>query len=233
MREIKEWREDHERRIRNVTGLTNSLHERVNARAEFGSNEELEEIGLITMRVGMLEEHIAHHCEILLLRPELRGFHNASKTVLAKGLSEKLDLYKALVIAAGTLHSINTDGIEKNIGSIKELGEERHTVIHGYLFRRPTDETLIFRNKAKEIPANLEGLQSVSDKCVKVSVSLIKEFVAFYRRLLEKPVTSPDLSNEENVEVKQIGASLANALEKFAKWHEVTADVRRVNIKSK
>jgi hypothetical protein len=67
-------RDEQERRIHSLTALTKAINARVNARSEFGTGEELEEIGLITMRVALLEERIAHHCEILLTRQELRGF---------------------------------------------------------------------------------------------------------------------------------------------------------------
>jgi hypothetical protein len=228
---MEDLRDETERRIRNLTALTNAIEARLNARSEFGTSDELEEIGLITLRVAMLEEHIAHHCEILLIRPELRGFYS-TKSVLVRGLGDKLDLYKSLVIAAGTLYSIDTIGIENNVVRIKELGEERHAVIHGYLFRNPTDNSLMFRNKAKEIPATLEALSIVSERCVTVTVALIETFVAFYSLLLEKPVTYTGLSAEENIEMKQVGVSLLDALAKLAKWHDLVARLRQVTGKT-
>ncbi|MEP6714463.1 MAG: hypothetical protein ABJC09_02750 [Terriglobia bacterium] len=228
---MENLRDEQERRIRSLTALTKAINARVNARSEFGTGEELEEIGLITMRVALLEEHIAHHCEILLTRPELRGFYSV-KTVLTRGLSDKLDLYKSLVIAAGTLHVIDATRIEHNISTIKDLGEERHTVMHGYLFRDAADDALFFRNKSKEIPANINALRTISERCVTVTVEMIDFFVAFYTLLLKKSVAAPGFSEEENAGLTEIGLSMINALGKLGQWHQVVAKLRQITGKT-
>ena len=141
---------DHIRRRQNLISISLALKERASSHSEFGSSEELEEIGLLAIRIAMLEEHMAHHCEVLLLRPELRGFSSA-RPVLTRGLSEKLDLYKSLVITIGTLHSLDTEGIESSIRAIRDIGEARHTVIHGYLSRRANDQTLAGCGKSRSV----------------------------------------------------------------------------------
>jgi hypothetical protein len=42
----------------------------------FGSDDDLKEIGRLTMFFAKIEESLALFCEVLLLRPELGGFHH-------------------------------------------------------------------------------------------------------------------------------------------------------------
>ena len=73
--------EEHNARLSNLITSVRAAQGRVNARQTFGSAEELEEIGLLTMHMAALEESIALSCEILLVRPELGGFHRPNKLV--------------------------------------------------------------------------------------------------------------------------------------------------------
>jgi hypothetical protein len=71
--------EEQKARLSNLVASVQAAQGRVNAKRTFGSAEELEEIGLLTMQMAALEESVALYCEILLVRPELGGFHPPKK----------------------------------------------------------------------------------------------------------------------------------------------------------
>jgi hypothetical protein len=146
-----------------------------------GGDDKLKEIGRLTLVFARLEEAIALDCEILLLRPELRGFHS-EKGILEKHLTEKLDLDKRLVIAVGCLHSVETQEIEKILTQVRELGERRNAVIHGQLSSN-ADGQIVFRNRGKQIAAESATLGMLTRDLLEMRVSCAEAFAAFYRRL--------------------------------------------------
>jgi hypothetical protein len=104
-------------RLSNLVTTAQASGTRANAAGSFGSAEELEEIGLLPMRLAALEEWVSLIREILLIRPELGGFH-PPRSVLTRQLSEKLSIYKALIKASGVLYGIDTKSIEKGIAAM-------------------------------------------------------------------------------------------------------------------
>jgi len=155
--------------------------------------EELEEIGLLGMRLAALEEAVSLFCEILLIRPELGGFHGPEKQpVLAKFLAEKLTLYKMLTTAVGVLYGISTDSIEKAVVAVKAVGEDRNTFVHGILFKRPGDE-VAFRNKNREVPATLGELRRLTKSCYKAAFHFVTSFSQFYVDLVGRKPTVPSI----------------------------------------
>jgi hypothetical protein len=112
---------------------------------QFGNDEELKEIGFLTMCFTELEESTALYCELLLFRPELGGFHQP-KAVIEKGFGEKLDLCKTYIIALGVLRAIGTDAILNEIERAREIGEKRNSIIHDYLHPAQGSTGLVFRN---------------------------------------------------------------------------------------
>lgn len=145
------------------------------------SDDELREVGRITLLFARVEETIAAYCEVLLLRPELRGFHSAKPT-LERTLTEKLDLYKRLVLAIGCLHSIDTAQIEKNIIRMKEIGERRNAVIHGQLYSNEAGE-IVFRTRRNEVRADLAALVPLTTALLEFRIDYAEAFNAFYGRL--------------------------------------------------
>jgi hypothetical protein len=181
--------EEHNARLSNLITSVRAAQSRVNARQTFGSVEELEEIGLLTMQMAALEELIALYCEILLVRPELGGFHPPKKSVLTKQLSDKLNLYRMLVVASGGLYVIGTELIEKNIAALKDLAEDRNAIIHGLLF---TDENaqIVFRGRSGDVQATLGGLRNLAKRCHEATSELTSQFSAFYTELVGKKSTN-------------------------------------------
>lgn len=157
----------------------------MNARHTFGSAEELEEIGLLTMHVAALEESIALHCEILLVRPELGGFHSSNKSVLTKQLSDKLNLYKMLITATGILYGIDTGLIHKNIIVLKDLAEERNAIIHG-LLSLDKNAQIVFHGRVSDVQATLSGLRSLTKRCYEAASELTSQFSTFYTEVVGK-----------------------------------------------
>ena len=120
------------------------------------SPEELEEIGLLTIRFADIEEDIALCGETLLLRPELAGFQSSDKGVLKKHFSEKLDLFRSLVVASGVLYDIDREPVEEAIAELKKLGEERNAVVHGNLMPGQAGKP-IFSRLGKTMQVDLQN----------------------------------------------------------------------------
>jgi hypothetical protein len=144
-------------------------------------DDELRDVGRLTLMFARVEETIALYCEVLLLRPELRGFHSAKPTV-EKTLTEKLDLYRRLIIATGCLHSVGTDEIEQTVARMREVGERRNTVIHGHLYSDDNGQ-VVFRNRGKEIRADSATLRPLTSDLMELRVRYAEAFRAFYCRL--------------------------------------------------
>jgi hypothetical protein len=178
-------REEHNARFSNVIASVQALQNRMNARQTFGSAEELEEIGLLTMQMVALEESIALYCEILLTRPELGGFHPPKKLVLTKQFTEKLSLYKMLINGSGILYSISTGSVEKNITVLKDLADDRNAIIHGLL---STDKNaqIVFQGRSTAIEATLSGLRNLTKRCHEATSELTSQFSTFYTELIGK-----------------------------------------------
>jgi hypothetical protein len=138
---------------------------------QFGTNEELLEIGLLTIHFADVEASLAILCEALLFRRELRGFANTKPTI-EKRFSEKLDLYRALVVAIGVLRSISTDTIESTILKANRMAEKRNQIIHGYLHAKAGGD-VVFRNKAQELPADPISLRATNLEILQTHESII------------------------------------------------------------
>src|ERR1035437_1039199 len=151
-------------------------------RNRFGSDHDLKEIGLLTMQFADLEKSLALYCEALLKRPELAGFHSP-KPIGEKRYSEKLDLFRTLVVAVGVLHSINTDAVATTIGQARQTGERRNNVIHGFLMTR-SDEVVVFRNKGNELRADLASLKALNSEILKLTLALAERFEGFFKQLV-------------------------------------------------
>jgi hypothetical protein len=177
--------EEHNARLSNLITSVSAAQSRVNARQTFGSPEELEEIGLLTMHMAALEESLALYCEILLVRPELGGFHPPQKSVLTKQFSDKLNLYGMLITATGGLYGIGTELIEKNIAALKDLAEERNAIIHGLL---STDKNaqVVFHGRNRDVQATLGGLRILTKRCHEAASELTSQFSTFYTELVGK-----------------------------------------------
>jgi hypothetical protein len=137
------------------------------------------------MQMAALEESIALHCEILLVRPELGGFHPPKKLVLTKQLSDKLNLYKMLIAASGVLYGIGTESIEKNITVLKDLAEERNAIIHGLLSTDKNAQT-VFHGRSGDVQATLSGLRNLTKRCHEAALELTTQFSTFYTELVGK-----------------------------------------------
>jgi len=149
----------------------------------FGNDDELREIGRITLQFADLEDSISLICEVLLMRPELRGFHTP-KAVLQQFFTMKVDLLNKLTIAIGVLRSIDSGALEKAIENAKQTGELRNTIIHGCLNKRG-DGTVVFQNKENEFAAELGALRLLSGKILQANEKLTAAFVTFYGELME------------------------------------------------
>jgi hypothetical protein len=150
----------------------------------------LRRIGLLTIHFTWIEELLALFCELLLLRPELGGFR-ISKPLLTKYFSEKLNLYRSLTAAVGTLYSLNTNSLEKSIDATDELGDARNTVIRGLLQLGGVDADLVFRNRGREGPATRDGIRSLAARCQSAHSELTLQFLTFYAELTRvKPVNA-------------------------------------------
>lgn len=159
----------------------------------FGTDDELREIGLQTLRFADVEEDLSLYCEALLLRPELRGFHRP-KLVLLMPFTEKLKLFKELTIAVGVLRSIDTAAMEGAIESAAKTGEHRNNIIHGYLHTKD-DGNVVFRNKGEEFAAELDVLRMFNSRVLQLDEALTKAFMNFYGELVERaPAEFPEKS---------------------------------------
>lgn len=172
-------------RLSNVASVAQALAGRSITRESFGSGRELEEIGLLTMRLAAIEESIALFCEILLIRPELNGFHAPNKSVLTRQLAEKLSLYKTLTMASGILFGICTESIENSIVAMRALGEDRNTIIHGQL-SRGSDGEPFFRSRGRDIPATLDELRRLTTRCEEAAFDFTNSFFNFYTELVRR-----------------------------------------------
>lgn len=161
-----------------------ALRSRSDAIRNFGA-EELEEIGLLTMRLTALEEFVALFCEILLNRPELGGFHTSQKAIISKQFSEKLGLYSGLTTACGVLHGIDTRSIEVNLASLRAIGEERNAVVHG-LLGGAGDGSVAFRSRGHDVQATLAALRDLTVRCNDAASELMLQFSKFYTELPRK-----------------------------------------------
>jgi hypothetical protein len=163
------------------------------------SAEALEEIGLLAMSLAAAEEEVSLYCEILLLRPELFGFHPYNKPVLGKQLSDKLNLLKSLVVASGVLYGIDINAINSSIQNVRDVGEYRNTVIHGLLERSGGGETA-FKSRGRQVPATLSGLRDLTRKHQEATMKLLKNFSGFYGQLVAAK------STEAAIETSVLGA---------------------------
>jgi hypothetical protein len=149
---------------------------------QFSSNDDLREIGLLTMHFTDLEEAIALYCEILLYRPELGGFHHP-KPVVEKGFSEKLDLFKTLVVAIGVLHTVGSDDIVQELDKARILGDNRNSIIHGYLHLG--SKGLVFRNRQHETRADLTSLRNLTSQILQAHNDITQAVDRFYKQLVK------------------------------------------------
>lgn len=176
-------------RLSSLTSTLQALQGRASVVETFGNAEELEEIGLLTMRMAALEELLALFCETLLIRPEMGGFHTSSKAVITKQFGEKVSLYSALSIACGVLHGIDTQSIEGNLAVLKALGEERNAIIHGLLSGAAGKGQPAFRSRGHAVPANLLALRDLTARCHDAASEFISQFSSFYAELVRKKST--------------------------------------------
>ena len=170
----------------------------------FGSDDDLKEIGLLTMQFADLEESLALCCEALLNRPELAGFRSP-KPVGEKRYSEKLDLFRTLIVAVGVLHSINTDAVETAIGQARQTGERRNNVIHGFLMTK-SDAVVVFRNKGNELRADLASLKALNSEILKLTLALVAHFEGFYKHLVAAAPGEPKI---EELLIKVLSSAAA------------------------
>lgn len=99
-------REELTARAANIVEAVRALQGRLLATQHFGTPEELEEVGFLTLRFAGMEETIALYCEVLLFRPELSGFHPSAKLIPRKQFSDKISLFTGIMLACGTLYDI-------------------------------------------------------------------------------------------------------------------------------
>jgi hypothetical protein len=169
------------------------LKARAQAVQNFGTAEELEEIGVLTMRLTALEESMALFCEILSLRPEMGGFPTLHRGVITKQFGEKLSLYSMLTLACGVLHGIDTKSIEDNLSVLKAIGEDRNAVIHGLLGAGGNGQ-IVFRSRGHDVQGDLPGLRNLTARCHDAGSDFIAQFSNFYAALVRKK------SNDANFE---------------------------------
>ena len=179
-------------RLNNLIAAASHYQSRIREGAQFASDENVKEIGLLTMYFAELEESIAFYCEILLLRPELGGFHQP-RPVGEKRFGEKLDLCKTLTIALGVLRTIGTDAIMNGIDQARAIGEKRNSIIHGYLHLAPGSTGLVFRNKQNEVQANLTSLRKLNSEVLQANESIAQVFGTFFQQLVNAAPGQPDL----------------------------------------
>jgi len=208
-------------RLSNVVSAVQASKNRMIAAGSFGSAEELEEIGLLTMCLAALEEHISLCCEILLIRPELGGFYSPNKSVLTKQLSDKLNLYKALTTATGVLYDISTDSIEKSIAGVKAVGEDRNTIIHG-LLSKSDDGKVFFRGRGRDVQASIDELRGLTKRCQEAAFDLTTQFFIFYTDLVGKR------SSHAVIE-----AAVQNALQAWFKVQTSSNTLRELTLKKR
>lgn len=165
---------------------------RVLASQHFGNPEELEEIGFLTLRFAEMEELIALYCETLLLRPELGGFFAPSKVVLKKQFSDKLALFKHLVIACGILYDIDVQRFEETAVTLKNVGEDRNTIIHGMLTHNETGKPS-FSGHGRNIQADVETLRKLTHAVHNAELQFINTFSEFYTKLVAKRLTHSEV----------------------------------------
>ena len=144
------------------------------------------------MRLGALEESVSLYCQALLIRPELGGFHPANKAVLTKQLSDKLNLFKASITASGVLYSIDINALTQSIEKVKDVGDDRHTIIHGLLSRN-ADGEFAFHNKGRDIKATLDGLRGLTQRCHEAGLELTTHFLGFYTELVSRKSLHPEI----------------------------------------
>jgi hypothetical protein len=149
---------------------------------EFGSDEELKEIGLLTMRFTELEASLALYAELLLFRAELGGFHQA-KPIVEKAFGEKLDLIRTLTTALGVLHRISPDSITDLVEKTRAVGEDRNSIIHGYLALPTNSSALVFRRKNRITPADLDSLRNITAEVLQTDHTFAQLFNGFYKKL--------------------------------------------------
>ncbi len=170
------------------------------------------------MRLAALEEAISLCCEILLIRPELGGFHSHNKSVLTKQLSEKLNLFKALITASGVLYGIATEAINKSIVAVKDVGEDRNTIIHGIL-SGIDDGQIAFRNRGRDVPATLCGLKSLTERGQRAAFELMTHFSGFYDALIAARTT-----------IVPVEARFQAVLQAWRQLHSSTYRVREITL---
>jgi hypothetical protein len=182
-------------------------------RDQFGTDDDLKEIGLLTMHFAHLEELLALYCEILLVRPELGGFHSV-KPVAERRFSEKLDLYNMLVVAVGVLHAIKIDSIEETTGQARQIGERRNDIIHGYLHVKKDGE-VVFRNRGSHVPADLNSLRALNSAVLQTEEAVAKAFTSFFKELVRIAPAH-----------QQIEACVVKALDSHLAWMASTSKLR-------
>lgn len=155
-------------------------------------SEQLEEIGFLTTRLATVEELIAWYCEALLIRPEARRvLSNPRATpVLAEQLSKKLSLYRKLVDAAGVAGDTRIQAIEANIRAIRDVAEDRHAIVHGFLCKR--EGGTAFNVRGRVVAATLDSLRNLTKRCQDAAVDLQVLFAAFYGDLTARRPVNPE-----------------------------------------
>jgi hypothetical protein len=203
--------EQNSSRVANIVALAKGAQTR--SLSTIGS-EELEEIGFLTMRLAGLEEMISLWCEALLIRPEFGGFLAANRPVFTKQFSEKLALLRMLIKAAGTLYDIQTGKMETSIVALKDVGEDRNTIIHGLLVDGNAS-VAAFRMRGRDIDATLSGLRALANRCQEGAVEATRNFAEFYRELIGKRSVLADFEN-----------GMERILQSWLKVHAATFTIR-------
>ena len=73
-------------------------------------------------------------------------------------MSDKLNIYKMLITAVGVLYGIDTELIDKHITVLKELAEDRNTIIIHGLLSIDKNAQIVFHGRGSDIEATLSGL---------------------------------------------------------------------------
>lgn len=183
-------------RLENVVTASRLMQNRIVGSSQFGTDEELKEIGLLTMGFAELDESLAFYYELLLVRPELAGFPFV-KSVFDKRFTDKLDLLKMILVAIGVLRSVNHKPVFDAILDVKAIGERRNGIIHGYLYLAQDTGGLVFKNKQSEIRADLSTLHDLNSELWQSNVTLSEAFATFYEQLaavapmvpMDEPIT--------------------------------------------
>jgi hypothetical protein len=204
--------EEQQARIQHLIGALRRRQERIGCVL---SAEELEEIGYLTLLMGVLEESVAMFCEYLLVRPEPGEVLSSKESVIRKQLKAKLKLLGELIRACGT-YNIDIRSLEQSIAEVAEIGEYRNAVIHGQLARN-AGGSISFQIRGHEVPLEMGGLRNLTGRCYSGIVVLETNLQIFHTELARTKSVNPEV--EETLQ-----AFLKSDLAYFQSYHVVRED---------